>query len=481
MLIYAAVVVGLVGVFICLGIVEAAGGVKLQALQDDLRLAKRAADKLLKDDEGNDRNLSAEELTAVEKHNAECADLEAKIEVIEAGMKRIDAVRKEAAEREARFAAVNAGAAPTDTDNTAASTTVHENIADDPEGGYKTMGEFAQDVHDIFNPQIQEARTERMKVRAAMSQGFGSDGGLLVPSAHSNNIWSEAQKRADNLTQHCSIWTVPPGSDSIEVPAIAETSRADGSRWGGVQGAWKSELTTMTTTSPTVRSVKLEPHELYVFVDVTNKLLRNAPQVVGQLINECAPDEINFKINDAIVNGTGGDQPRGILSSGAEISVAKEDGQLAATVITANILKMHSRMAAMFRAGAMWLINQDLEPQLDQMFLATGQGGTPVYLPAGGITADAPGRLKGKPVIPIEYCQTAGTVGDIILWNGRTYAFAAKGPTAREISTHLYFDAARTAFRFMAEVDGAPIMTSAITPKNGTNTYSGEVTLAVRA
>lgn len=478
-----AIVFGLVGICVGLGIVSKAGGATtLQNLQDDLRIEQRACDKLLKNEDGSKRDLANDdEVKAVEGHNVECDKLEAKIAELEEGMARIDEARAKADARDARLAAPIVGAPPTVTDNTAATSTVHENLKDDPKGGYATMGEFAQDVHDAFNPAIQVARTERMELRAAMSQGFGSDGGLLVPSAHSSTIWTDAQKRADSLLPHVQMWTVPDGADSIEVPALAETSRVDGSRWGGVRGRWRSELQTMTATNPTLRSVKLEPHELYVFIDATNKLIRNAPQVVGQLINECAPDEINFKINDAIVNGTGGDQPRGFLKSGAVIEVAAEDNQFAETVIAANIIKMHGRMMQMFRAGAVWLINQDVEEQLDQMFLATGQGGWPMYMPPGNLTADAPGRLKGKPVIPIEYCQKVGTVGDIVLWNGRTYAFAAKGPTRRDISTHLYFDAARTAFRFMAEVDGAPIMTSPITPKNGTKTYSGEVTLAVRA
>ena len=478
-----AMLVGFVGVCIGLGIVSKAGGATtLEDLRADLRHEQRACDKLLKNEDGSKRDLANDaEVKAVEDHNAESEKLEAKIVELETGMKRIDDARANADARSARLSTPVVGAPPSVTDNTAASSTVHENLKDDPAGGYATMGDFAQDVHDIFNPSIDVARTERMELRAAMSQGFGSDGGLLVPPAHSRTIWADAQKRADNLTQFTQQWTVPDGTESIEVPAIAETSRVNGSRWGGVSSAWKSELQQMTASNPTLRSIKLEPHELYVFVDATNKLLRNAPQVVGQLINEAAPDEINFRINDAILNGTGGDQPRGVLNGAAGITVPKEDGQLAETVIAANIIKMHGRMMAMFRAGAVWLINQDVEEQLDQMFLATGQGGWPMYMPAGGLTADAPGRLKGKPVIPIEYCQKVGTEGDIILWNGRTYAFAAKGPTTRDISTHLYFDFARTAFRFMAEVDGAPIMNSPITPKNGTKTYSGEVTLAVRA
>jgi hypothetical protein len=44
-----------------------------------------------------------------------------------------------------------------------------------------------------------------------------------------------------------------------------------------------------------------------------------------------------------------------------------------------------------------------------------GTGGVPVYLPPGGLSESPYAILKGRPVIPVEYCATLGTVGDIIL------------------------------------------------------------------
>jgi HK97 family phage major capsid protein len=71
-----------------------------------------------------------------------------------------------------------------------------------------------------------------------------------------------------------------------------------------------------------------------------------------------------FMTEDAIVEGTGAGQPLGILNSPALISVAKETGQAAATIVKENVDKMWSRMWARARKNAIWLINQDIEPQL---------------------------------------------------------------------------------------------------------------------
>jgi HK97 family phage major capsid protein len=70
-----------------------------------------------------------------------------------------------------------------------------------------------------------------------------------------------------------------------------------------------------------------------------------------------------------------------LLNSGCLVSVGKETGQAAATVVAENVVKMYSRMFAQSRPNAVWLINQNIEPQLFTMSLAVGTGGVPIYMP----------------------------------------------------------------------------------------------------
>ena len=65
-----------------------------------------------------------------------------------------------------------------------------------------------------------------------------------------------------------------------------------------------------------------------------------------------------------MINGTGAGQPLGLLNADATISVAKETGQAAATVLSENIFGMWARLHAPRRQNAVWLINQEIEPQL---------------------------------------------------------------------------------------------------------------------
>jgi HK97 family phage major capsid protein len=161
--------------------------------------------------------------------------------------------------------------------------------------------------------------------------------------------------------------------------------------------------------------------------------------------------------------------------------VAKETGQKAATVVAENISKMYSRMPAGLRSNAIWIANQDVEPSLDTMSVPVGTGGTAIYMPAGGIS-DAPyGRLKGRPVIFIEQCETLGTEGDIMFVNMMPYLWATKGRIMAASSIHLKFDYNQTAFRWTLRVDGQPRFKSPLTPFKGTGTLSPFVKLATRS
>jgi HK97 family phage major capsid protein len=202
------------------------------------------------------------------------------------------------------------------------------------------------------------------------------------------------------------------------------------------------------------------------------------------VIKEGFIGEFGFLLDDAIINGTGAGQPLGILNAGCLVSVAKESGQTAATVVAENVIKMYSRLFASSRANAVWLINQAVEPQLFQMSLAVGTAGVPVYMPAGGLSAQPYGTLFGRPVLPVEQCAALGTVGDILfadLTGG--YVLAEKNGVQAASSIHVRFNYDEQVFRFVLRVDGQPVRATALTPYKGGSgaTQSHFVALATRA
>jgi HK97 family phage major capsid protein len=132
------------------------------------------------------------------------------------------------------------------------------------------------------------------------------------------------------------------------------------------------------------------------------------------------------------------------------------------------------------RANAVWYINQDVEPQLYALSQVIGTAGVPVYLPPNGISGNPYGVLFGRPVIPVEYCETLGTEGDLVLADFGQYVVADKGGVQAASSMHVAFLSDEMVFRITYRVDGEPIWHAPLTPYKGSATKSPFITLASR-
>jgi len=76
---------------------------------------------------------------------------------------------------------------------------------------------------------------------------------------------------------------------------------------------------------------------------------------------------------------------------------------------------------------------------------------------------------------------TVGDLGDIALVDLSKYRTLTKaGGTRVDTSIHLKFDTDETVFRFIFRLAGQPWWSSAISPKNGSNTLSPFVAIATR-
>jgi HK97 family phage major capsid protein len=190
---------------------------------------------------------------------------------------------------------------------------------------------------------------------------------------------------------------------------------------------------------------------------------------------------MSFKVNDALINGDGIGKPLGILNSSALITISKETGQAADTVLYENIIKMWNRMPVRHRKNSVWLINQEIEPQLFGMSLVIGTSGVPVYMPANGINGAMYSTIFGRPVIPIEQCGKLGDKGDIVLTDLSAYIGTEKGGTQMDSSIHVQFLYDEQVFRFRYRFNGAPYYNSPVASyKNSLFTYSPYITLEAR-
>lgn len=349
--------------------------------------------------------------------------------------------------------------------------------AGNKEKRFGSLGEQLQAIAGHYSGQRTDPRLQEFRAASGLSEGTPSDGGFLVQKDFSTEMLDKMHEMGEVFSRVRRI-PISSNSNGLKLPAIDETSRADGSRFGGVRGYWANEADTVTSSKPKFRIMDLSLEKLFALGYATEELLMDAA-ALENVMSTAFTEELTFKTEDAIINGTGSGQPLGILNANCLVSVAKESGQSADTIQTENILNMWKRMPARSRRNAVWYINQDIESQLYPLTLGSGTAVTLLYTPPGTRGNDF-GLLMGRPVIPIEYCATLGDAGDIILADPTQYIMIEKGGQRAESSMHVRFIYDEMTFRFIYRVDGQPALNSAVTPYKGSNTQSPFVTLDAR-
>lgn len=356
----------------------------------------------------------------------------------------------------------------------------------DPQRHFGSFGEQLQAIarasvpgHDRDSRLIRSSTTDSMN-RAPSGAGEvdPTAGGFLVQTDFANAVFTRSYQLGTILSR-VARFPISTAANSLKIPAIDETSRATGSRYGGVQSYWMAEGDSATNSKPKFRLVELDLKKLGSLMYVTDELLADTT-LLDSIAGTAFSEELTFMTEDAIIEGNGVGKPLGILNAPATVSVAKVNGQTAATVVKENIDAMYAQLWSRSRDNAVWLINQLLWPQLLQMGQVVGQGGMPVFLPAGTMSGKPFATLYGIPVVESEYCSAPGTPGDIILADFSQYAVADKGGVQAATSMHVRFVYDEMTFRFVYRVDGKPLWSKPLTPFKGSTNLSAFITLAQR-
>jgi HK97 family phage major capsid protein len=349
-------------------------------------------------------------------------------------------------------------------------------------GGFKSLGHFGwaqvkRGRHNDGEPSALQAfkawNDLQTKAPSGMFEQSDPDGGDLIPPQFSNQIY-ERMVAKNLILQYLSPITV--SGNTMTIPALKEDSRADGLRGGGILGYWDGEANQYTFSKSRYRNVNLRLHKLTVYTAATDELINDSPIALEQFLLRKAPEEINFKINDAVINGGGDGIPLGMLNAGSLITVTAVSGQGVNTFIYQNVTSMWSRAVAGQRGSAIWLYSQDVEPQLFQMYLPTGTAAgvavlTPNEAQPGGF------KLMSRPALVMEQCQPLGTAGDVILFCPDGYVAITKGGIESFMSMHLRFDYDETVFKWRFRFDAQPFDNVALTPYKSSNTVSSVVVL----
>lgn len=353
----------------------------------------------------------------------------------------------------------------------------------DPCKGFKTHTEFltaamnAARRGQVTDPRLHFLSGSRNKFFATAGsdeQGVYSDpyGGFLVPAGFSPNL---LMVPADAQDAGIATTRVP-----MVTPMVTFNARVDKNHTSSVSGGLtvtrRAETQSGAASRMQFEQVTLRADSLYGLAYATEELLADSPQSFVAMLEQGFNEQFLWHLVGERIEGTGVGEYTGVLNSPAIVSIAKETGQAADTIVYNNVIKMRAQCWNYGRA--VWHYNQDCLPTLMQMTIPIGTSGIPAWQTSA--RDGEPDMFLGRPAYACEHCATVGDTGDIMLCVWSEYLEGVYQLLNMAESIHVRFVENERAFRFTMRCGGAPWWRSALTPKKSAKTLSPFVKLDAR-
>lgn len=344
----------------------------------------------------------------------------------------------------------------------------------DPNKGFANHREF---LFAVQNFEKRGKRDERLDYLAAA----GSDehtvqndphGGFLVPEGMAPGLMKidpEVDPTAMLTTK------LPMTAPSVKVNARVDKNHST-SVAGGLTVSRKEETTAGSTSRMKFEQIDLTANTLFGAAYASNEILTDSPMTFAALLAQGFEEAFTDHLFDEKINGSGVGEFQGVVNSPAFISVAKEGGQAADTVVKENILKMRARCWGY--QNAVWLANHDMYPEIATI---GGDGNGSGNLWQQSMVEGQPDRLLGRPIIFTEYTKSLGNANDIMLINWTQYLEGLYQPMQSAESIHVRFLNNENTYKFWLRNDAKSWWLSPLTPRNSADTLSPFVGLAERA
>jgi HK97 family phage major capsid protein len=209
--------------------------------------------------------------------------------------------------------------------------------------------------------------------------------------------------------------------------------------------------------------IELNAKKGAIFVDASAELVEDGMGFDAQL-EVAMRRSIGLGMDYYLLRGTGAGQPLGVLNSPGVVTVTKEAGQQADTLIYENLVKMFARMYPAGRSRAVWVANETTIPKLLTVSLAIGTGGSAVNL-----FQNASGQFNifGRPVLFTPNLPVLGDAGDIVFADLSQYAVGIRRDVRLERSNIPGWTKDLMSYRVLVRFDAQGTWSGAITPRNG--------------
>jgi len=336
------------------------------------------------------------------------------------------------------------------------------------EDGYRWEDRDSTFFEAVFSGRHHPGLTTR-----AMNETVPSDGGFLVPTQYAEQIHAVSLENEIVMPR---AFVQPMKSNECKLPAMTIGDHS-ANLYGGFTASYTGEAGTINEANPTVRNMVLNAKKLTGLIRFSAELTQDIPGGEGQIIQICGKG-LSWYRDRAFLKGSGAGEPLGILNAPCTISVAKESGQRADSIVYENLTKMVARLHPACFNNAVWIVQVSAIPQLLSLSQAVGTGGStyPVLSEATGTW-----QILTRPVVFTEKTEKLGDQGDVILADLSQYVVGLRSEMRFDMSIHVHFSTDELLARLIERHDGQPLWDAPLTLEDGVNTVSPFVTLDARA
>jgi hypothetical protein len=224
----------------------------------------------------------AEKRAMTDKERADFLALTPVIEGLQAQLAENDLLLQaaEASNEADRVAAAGRVADPDATTATAAARGAGLVVGESAEDKLKSPSFLGHALHAVRRIALREEQADDRKLVKHHGRSDGREFGRAVrrrlpdrarPVEHASSSAATTPARSRSL-----VTRQPVSGNALNLPAVDETSRANGSRFGGISSTWIGQGTTVTAGKPKFRLMELKLKKLLAFVYGTDELVADA-------------------------------------------------------------------------------------------------------------------------------------------------------------------------------------------------------------
>ena len=322
------------------------------------------------------------------------------------------------------------------------------------EGGFDSFEDFLRAADG--------GRDTRLKTMEESGTGAGE--GYLIPSQYVAQLLDDSLEK-EIVRPRCKVWKMD--GPSIKIPGYRITDHDTSIH--GVVTYWGDEATSMTDSDLEFRMIQMNANKLYAYTKSSNELVEDSKIPFASVIGPAFASAIGFELDYRAFQGTGANQPLGILNSDCLVEISKETGQAADSIEYDNLVKMLGRLSPGSWANSVWVASISTVPELLTLTIAVGTAGSHVK-----VVSESGGRffILGKEILFTEKLPVLGDKGDIILADFSQYSMALRKDLRVESTGAAHFQSDIRDFRGVLRCDGQTSWDSSLELKDGTTTVS---------